>query len=375
MSEASDVYDQAEAFVDAMIGKASTVLEKTALIRSASDIYTKHFSLVADHFKDPAQAFGIVEQVRGRIAVEQLLSGIRPAADAKITERAIARLRLSLMKAKSTAEVKRLRDEIFLAEQARWVSPSVSILKRHASSPTELSDVQRDLPPDTVVLEYVVSEPSSYCLVITSSSARIVSIADRQRLETLASPFLTKVKAKQSTGDRSPWLVQHACPADENPVPALAWWLFETDPCTSLPFEAFVEPRGRYLAQAAVVSYAPSATSFHLLSRETVNEPSRTMLGVGGVGYARSGMNSAGIARGNERFRFAELPSSGEEIRAAANALQDRQNDRFVRQRRYRDCLQAREPQLVSVHPPRSSRFCRPQQSRPGGARNAQRCQ
>ena len=133
--EASDVYDQAEAFVDAMIGKASTVLEKTALIRSASDIYTNHFSLVADHFKDPAQAFGIVEQVRGRIAVEQLLSGIRPTADAKITERAIARLRLSLMKAKSTAEVKRLRDEIFLAEQARWVSPSVSILKRRASFP------------------------------------------------------------------------------------------------------------------------------------------------------------------------------------------------------------------------------------------------
>jgi hypothetical protein len=82
-NEASDVYDQAEAFVDAMISKASTVLEKTALIRSASDIYAKHFSLVADHFKDPAQAFGIIEQVRGRIAVEQLLSGIRPAADAK----------------------------------------------------------------------------------------------------------------------------------------------------------------------------------------------------------------------------------------------------------------------------------------------------
>ena len=181
--QASDVYDQAEAFVDAMIGKASTVLEKTALIRSASDIYTNHFSLVADHFKDPAQAFGIVEQVRGRIAVEQLQSGIRPTADAKITERAIARLRLSLMKAKSTAEVKRLRDEIFLAEQARWVSPSVSILKRHASFPTQLSDVQRHLPSDTFVLEYVVLEPSSYCLVITSTSARIVSIAGRQHLQ------------------------------------------------------------------------------------------------------------------------------------------------------------------------------------------------
>ena len=73
--------------------------------------------------------------------------------------------------------------------------------------------------------------------------------------------------------------------------------------------------------KTAVVSYAPSATSFHLLSQENVNQPSRTMLGVGGVGYARSGMNSAGIARGNERFRFSELPSSGEEIRAAANAL------------------------------------------------------
>ena len=73
-------------------------------------------------------------------------------------------------------------------------------------------------------------------------------------------------------------------------------------PLHLLPFEAFMGPHGRYLAQAAVVSYAPSVTSFHLLSREIVNQQSRTMLGVGGVGYARSGMNSAGIARGNERF-------------------------------------------------------------------------
>ena len=71
------------------------------------------------------------------------------------------------------------------------------------------------------------------------------------------------------------------------------------------------------------INRMPPRTQAALLEcmEEAHGQPSRSMLGVGGVGYTRSRMNTAGIARSNQRFRFTELPSSGEEIRAAANAL------------------------------------------------------
>ena len=52
-AEADRVYERAEAFLDAMIGNASTVLEKTAVITASSQIYSRHFALIAEHFNDP----------------------------------------------------------------------------------------------------------------------------------------------------------------------------------------------------------------------------------------------------------------------------------------------------------------------------------
>ncbi len=295
--EADEVYERAEMFVDAMIGKASTVFEKSALIRSASELYTKHISLVADHFKDPEKVYGIIEQVRGRIAADQLAVGTVASPEARRTEREIARLRLKLMKAHSTSEIRELRDNIFFSEQARWVAPGVSILKRRSSSPVSLDVVKRSLAPETTVLEYVAAEPSSYCLVITRTDVRIVPLVGKLRLEKLASSYLTKVKARQTGMQESKSLYEELIrPLNLRKASRIV--VIRDGPLHLLPFDAFRQPDGRYLVQRSIVTYAPSVTSHHLLTQETVTGRSRALLGVGGVGYGRSGMNTAGLARG-----------------------------------------------------------------------------
>ncbi len=62
-AEADRVYERAEAFLDAMIGNVSTVLEKTAVITASSQIYSRHFALIAEHFNNPQKAYAIIEQV------------------------------------------------------------------------------------------------------------------------------------------------------------------------------------------------------------------------------------------------------------------------------------------------------------------------
>ena len=105
--EADSVYDRAEAFVDSMIGNVSTVLDKTALIRASSQIYSQHFALIAEQFNDPDKAYAIIEQVRGRVAADLLRAGSIAPSDANRTERTISQLRLKLMTARSTADVAR----------------------------------------------------------------------------------------------------------------------------------------------------------------------------------------------------------------------------------------------------------------------------
>ena len=93
-------------FLDAMIGNVSTVLEKTAVITASSQIYSRHFARSADHFNDPHKAYAIIEQVRGAQLPTSWRPGLWPRLAAKRTERAISQLRLKLMAARSTDEVR-----------------------------------------------------------------------------------------------------------------------------------------------------------------------------------------------------------------------------------------------------------------------------
>src|SRR2546425_1164763 len=112
--------------------------------------------------------------VRGRVAADLLAAGTMAPLAAKRTERAISQLRLKLMAARSTDEVRSLRDQIFMTEQTRWVTPGVSILKTTSRETVDLEQIQQALAPSVVLLEYVIADPHSYCLTISRNGPRIV---------------------------------------------------------------------------------------------------------------------------------------------------------------------------------------------------------
>jgi hypothetical protein len=113
-ADADRTYDRAAIIQDVMIGNADTTLGKTALIKAASDLYAKHFALVADHLGNTEKAFAIIEQVRGRVMTDLLMAGGNTSPESLEAEKKIARLRLKLTAARSDREIRELRDEIFL---------------------------------------------------------------------------------------------------------------------------------------------------------------------------------------------------------------------------------------------------------------------
>ena len=90
---ADRTYDRAAAIQDMMLGNTDSALGKTAVIKGTSDLYAKHFALLADHFNEPAKAFTVIEQARGRVITDLLLSGVKTSPESLKTENDISRLR------------------------------------------------------------------------------------------------------------------------------------------------------------------------------------------------------------------------------------------------------------------------------------------
>jgi CHAT domain-containing protein len=322
-ADADDAYDRASAFIDSLIGNYSSVLAKTAVISASSEVYTEHFSLVTGHFHQLPKAYAIVEQVRGRILADLLMSGSVRPSDATNTERTISQLRIKLMTPTPPRDVQRIRDQIFMAEQRRWVTPDISILKARSRDTIGIARVQQSLGSSMVVLEYVVADPQSYCLVITRSNARIVALPAKQRIDTLAETYLKAVKAKQAADVESRRLYEALLQPISEAKQKEDLVVIPDGRLHLVPFDALVDDGGKYVVESHSVTYAPSATGFFLLTTQE-HRPrtfSHTLLAVGGVPYAESDLKQVALTRGYDPSNLSNLPASSDEVQAAESAV------------------------------------------------------
>src|SRR5437773_10044989 len=138
-----------------MIGNVTSAAGKIGLISSMSAIYAEHFALAADHLKDSAKAFSVLEHARGRVTTELLTSGKPPDSPQELEiQRQINRLNLDLAKAKSTEQIHLIRDKIFLTEQARWLTPVSGALKSQPWQTITLERIRQNLTASEIVVEY-----------------------------------------------------------------------------------------------------------------------------------------------------------------------------------------------------------------------------
>jgi CHAT domain-containing protein len=222
--------------------------------------------------------------------------------------------------------VQRIRDEIFIAEQSRWVNPDVSVLKSESHLRIGLTSVRRSLDDSTVVLEYVTADPRSYCLVISRTGSRIVPLTDTHRIEALTTAYLQEIKARQpartEAGDLYDALVR--------PIPEIAQKerlvIIRDGRLHLLPFDALVDGAGRYLVETHTITYSPSATSYYLLAerRQRGLGLDHALLAVGGVPYNRVSLVKTDPAAGYDHTQLSDLPGSTDEVLAARAAVGER---------------------------------------------------
>jgi CHAT domain-containing protein len=337
VGEANRVYDQAADIVEGIMVNVPSREAQARLVGVTSRIYEGHFRLVADRLNDPLKAYDIIERARGRAATDVLrtLPGNAPenTPAAATEERTIARLQLRLMRAQSPAERRQLLDQLWEAEQlsrAKTFEPPVAILV--GGQRANAKALQQVLASDELLLEYVLTEPQSYCLAIGRSGIRIAKLPSKAHIEPIVDRFTQDLKLGKSSPPPASKELYDALLA---PIPesgtARRLIVVPDSKLHLLAFDALLAQHG---PKSRTVSIVPSANVFALLeTRRTVTRPRRALIAVGGVPYDRmfsSGKPATAAARSDETrglfdasypTQLAVLPTAEGEVLAAARSL------------------------------------------------------
>ncbi|HVZ18128.1 MAG TPA: tetratricopeptide repeat protein, partial [Terriglobales bacterium] len=202
--ESDRLYEQAEDVVDGLLVSVASPGTRTSLIGAMSQIYVDHFTLAVDRINDPIKALAVLERARGRTAADILRN--KESIPRKSTgvqsahEREIARLQIRLMRASTPADRRQILEKLFDEEQGLSGTKLRDVPRlMKQGKPVELSELQRSLRPDELVLEYALGEPGSHCLVIDNKTIRTIPLTSGSRIESLVDSYLAQVRTKKNT--------------------------------------------------------------------------------------------------------------------------------------------------------------------------------
>jgi CHAT domain-containing protein len=332
---ADRLYDQAADIVEGIMVNVPSRDAQARLIGVMSNLYAGQFRLVADGLHNPAKAYQVVERARARALADVLrsLPGSTQQDQGASTDqmRAISRLQVRLMKARVPAERKQILDELWEAEQRVTLKPvGARIGPLIAKSRVGIVAIESNLRADEAILEYVLTEPHSYCLVITHAGTKLVGLASRKQIEELADRFTTALR------DGNSGLAQFRVALYDavlRPVTtartARRIFVVPDGRLHLVPFDALMHSSD---ARVPVVTTVPSANVFYLLrTRRASAIPERPLLAIGGVPYdrmfpsapappRRSG-DAAGLFDAAYPAKLQVLASAEDEVHAAAQLL------------------------------------------------------
>jgi CHAT domain-containing protein len=294
-AEANALYEQAEDVVEGMLISVDEPYWNSSVAAAMSETYLRHFELVTKNGDAPG-AFAVLERVRGRTLAWALKDRkAQPATESDQTaalEGDVAGLQARLMQTNGAPEREQLLDNLVEYERRlglAWTREDVP--NRLPVQPAALTNVENDLRPDEVLLEYVLDDPISFCISVTRRGAHVQALPiGRKEVEKLAKQFVDEVRAKGAGVETSKRLFRTLLEPIPEAKTAARLIIAPDGALNLLPFEAVRDNQGEYLLKSRVISYVPSGTILDVLRRARKNESAASpFLGVGDVAYENQG--------------------------------------------------------------------------------------
>jgi CHAT domain-containing protein len=285
-----------------MLVNSTEAYWNSSLADAMSETYLLHFELEAQG-GDVERALNVLERVRGRTAAAILESKVSFTGDESAEVRsladAISDLQLRLMRSEIPKERAALLDQLVEYERRlEWTrTEQIESTTRWFDQPATLKAIQATLRADEALLEYVLSEPHSYCLWVSNENAGVQILPKgRGEIEYLTQKYLDSMQAKHDDVDAAKQLYNVLfahLPAKANHKQTI---VAPDGILHQLPFDTLRDSTGALLLESRTVSYVPAATVLQALrSEKLMAARQHTFLGVGDVPYQDQGHVSAKI--------------------------------------------------------------------------------
>ena len=299
-ADAEALYQNAEDVIDGMLVNLREAYWSSSLAGAMSDTYLQHFELEAREGK-VERALNVLERVRGRTAAALLENRVtfskNESENVRALEEHVSEVQLRLMRSENAKERAGLLDQLVEYERRlEWARTERNETKPGwFEKPATLKAIQAVLLPNEVVLEYVLSEPRSYCVWISKKRAGLQMLpAGRQRIEDLTRKYLDETRGKRDDIDVAEQL--YGLLLSSLPQEAIGGRLIVVPDgiLHLLPFDILREPGGSLLLETRTISYVQASTVLSVLrnTKET-QSARRAFLGVGDVPY----QNQGGVSR------------------------------------------------------------------------------
>jgi CHAT domain-containing protein len=318
--EADTLYRKSIALVDEMIQHAATTNIERYLLAEMSDVYSGYFASLCAQ-KNYDEALQMLEKVRGRIETEALEHHTsQPVHALTPEERELTELNVALINTDDPTKRAALTSAIYNAELQ--ISPS-ALTQQTIAHPVRLSELQRSLSPNALLIEYVLAEPNSYVFAITRETVTPYRLPSKSVIEADANHYRKEIHdrkedrglAQQLFSELLEPIKQYREKADLVIIPDGSLHL--------LPFSALADSSA-YVLKTHTVDVAPSSTVYEMLERRSESREVVDMPYIGVAAWTQPADSRNPILRainGPQRSQLIPLPDSRKEVETIAQDL------------------------------------------------------
>jgi CHAT domain-containing protein/Tfp pilus assembly protein PilF len=297
-------YAQAEDVIDGMLVNTDEAYWNSSLADAMSDTFLRHFELEA-RLGNVSHAFSVLERVRGRTPATLLENGRSPNRDepkqVQALENDVSTLQIRLMRSDDANDRAALLDQLVEYERRLgWTRTGLETDKPEwFERPPPLKTIQSRLRADEMILEYVLSEPQSYCLWISRNAEGLARLSEgRGRIEDLTRKYLSSIREKRNNPSLARQLYAVLLTPFDGHATAKRLVIVPDGILHLLPFETLSDTSNSLLVENTIISYAPASTVLYVLrNAKTSHVHRRTLLAIGDAPYQNQGNVSAELVQ------------------------------------------------------------------------------
>jgi hypothetical protein len=186
----NQLYEKSADLLDALLSKVPTPTVERQLLSDLSQVYSGYFASLSNQGRT-ADAFRVIERARGRVEAQSLTHHeVITPHQPNPTEQHLTELNLTLLNTDDPSSRGHILDAIYQTEQQLSTDSAAGDV---APEPVDLGQLQADLRPGELFVEYILDSSQSYALAVTHQTVHRYTLPSKDVLEQEATQYRSEI--------------------------------------------------------------------------------------------------------------------------------------------------------------------------------------